>query len=83
MTGFTTYNPNQAVLPSPDDLLAARDRIVGVAHRTPLVRLDAPGAPAEIWLKLENLQPIGSFKIRGAANAMGADSGSQIWRAAS
>src|SRR5918996_554863 len=27
-------------------------------------------APAEIWLKLENLQPIGSFKIRGAANAV-------------
>jgi len=27
-------------------------------------------APAEIWLKLENLQPIGAFKIRGAANAV-------------
>ncbi len=38
--------------------------------RTPLVRLNVPDAPAEIWLKLENLQPIGSFKIRGAANAM-------------
>jgi threonine dehydratase len=38
--------------------------------RTPLVRLDAPESPAEIWLKLENLQPIGSFKIRGAANAI-------------
>jgi threonine dehydratase len=37
--------------------------------RTPLVRLDAD-APAEIWLKLENLQPIASFKIRGAANAV-------------
>jgi threonine dehydratase len=37
--------------------------------RTPLVRLHVD-APAEIWLKLENLQPIGSFKIRGAANAM-------------
>jgi threonine dehydratase len=34
------------------------------------VRLELPGAPAELWLKLENLQPIGSFKIRGAANAM-------------
>ncbi|HWN22345.1 MAG TPA: pyridoxal-phosphate dependent enzyme, partial [Gaiellaceae bacterium] len=30
----------------------------------------AVDAPAEIWLKLENLQPIGSFKIRGAANAV-------------
>jgi len=34
------------------------------------VRLDAPESPAEIWLKLENLQPIGSFKIRGAVNAI-------------
>jgi len=38
--------------------------------RTPLVRLQLDGAPAEIWLKLENLQPIGSFKLRGAANAI-------------
>jgi len=34
------------------------------------VRLQAPESPAEIWLKLECLQPIGSFKIRGAANAI-------------
>jgi threonine dehydratase len=39
--------------------------------RTPLVRLNAREAPGEVYLKLENLQPIGSFKIRGAANAMG------------
>jgi threonine dehydratase len=52
------------------EILRARERISGVAIRTPLVRLNAPDAPAEIWLKLENLQPIGSFKIRGAANAM-------------
>ena len=38
--------------------------------RSPLVRLDAPEVPAEIWLKLECLQPIGSFKLRGAANAI-------------
>jgi threonine dehydratase len=37
--------------------------------RTPLVRLQADGAPAEIYLKLENIQPIGSFKLRGAYNA--------------
>jgi threonine dehydratase len=43
--------------------------IAGTAVRTPLVRLQTD-APAEIWLKLENLQPIGSFKIRGAYNAM-------------
>ena len=35
-----------------------------------MLRLEAPDVPAEVWLKLENLQPIGSFKIRGAANAM-------------
>jgi threonine dehydratase len=45
--------------------------IVGSAIRTPLVRLNVSDAPAEIYLKLENLQPIGSFKIRGATNAMG------------
>ncbi len=38
--------------------------------RTPLVRLQVPESPAEIWLKLECLQPIGSFKLRGAANAI-------------
>jgi threonine dehydratase len=38
--------------------------------RTPLVRLHVEEAPAEIYLKLENLQPIGSFKIRGAYNAI-------------
>lgn len=49
----------------------ARGLIAGVAIRTPLVRL-APesGESAEIWLKLESLQPIGSFKIRGAAAAI-------------
>jgi threonine dehydratase len=49
---------------------AARDRIAGTAIRTPLVRMNVDDAPAEIFLKLENLQPIGSFKIRGAANAI-------------
>ncbi len=60
------------MLPSLDDIRAARNRLAGIAWRTPLVRLDLPRSPAEIWLKLENLQPIGSFKIRGAANAMAA-----------
>ena len=52
------------------EIEAARERIADVAIRTPLVRLQAPESPAEIWLKLECLQPIGSFKIRGAANAI-------------
>jgi threonine dehydratase len=49
---------------------AARERIAGTAVRTPLVRLHVEDAPAEIYLKLENLQPINSFKIRGATNAI-------------
>jgi threonine dehydratase len=49
---------------------AARERIADLAVRTPLVRLAIDDAPGEIYLKLENLQPIGSFKIRGAGNAI-------------
>ena len=52
------------------EIQAARDRIADVALRTPLVRLDAGPDGTEIFLKLETLQPIGSFKIRGAANAV-------------
>jgi threonine dehydratase len=59
------------MLPSLSDIHSARQLIADAAIRTPLVRLNAREAPAEIYLKLENLQPIGSFKIRGAKNAMG------------
>jgi threonine dehydratase len=52
------------------DIEAARKRIAGAAVRTPLVRLYADDARAEVYLKLELLQPIGSFKIRGATNAI-------------
>ena len=56
--------------PAPiDEIRAARERIAGAAIRTPLVRLNHDG-DAGIWLKLECLQPIGSFKLRGAGNAM-------------
>lgn len=51
----------------------AASAIYDVATRTPLVRLDIPGlntSGPEIYLKLESLQPIGSFKIRGACNAV-------------
>jgi len=48
----------------------ARRHVYEAAVRTPLVRLQYDEAPAEIYLKLENLQPIGSFKIRGAYNAI-------------
>ena len=53
-----------------DEIRAARERIRNVATRTPLVRLRHDAAAPEIWLKLETLQPINSFKIRGAANAV-------------
>jgi threonine dehydratase len=52
------------------EIESARARIADVAVRTPLVRLRVEDAPAEIYLKLEMLQPIGSFKIRGATNAV-------------
>ncbi len=61
------------------EIQAARERIAGAAIRTPLLRLDAD-APAEIYLKLENLQPIGSFKIRGASNAMALTPRSELER---
>ena len=53
-----------------DSITRARETLRGVAVRTPLVRLRLADVPAEIHLKLECLQPIGSFKIRGAMNAM-------------
>ena len=55
-----------------EDIRRARETIAGTAVRTPLVRLHVDDAPAEIYLKLETLQPINSFKIRGAYNAMAA-----------
>ena len=61
------------------EIEAARERIRDAAIRTPLVRLYAD-APAEIYLKLENLQPIGSFKIRGASNKMALLSRSDLAR---
>ena len=52
------------------DIEAARERVAGLAVRTPLLRLPLEAPEREIWLKLENLQPIGSFKLRGAGNAL-------------
>ena len=49
---------------------AAQARLAGGVVRTPLVPLALEGAPARIWLKFELLQPIGSFKLRGAMNAI-------------
>jgi len=54
------------------DILQARKTLRGIALHTPLVRADALSAQfgADISLKLETLQPIGAFKLRGAANAI-------------
>lgn len=49
---------------------AAAHRIADTALRTPLLRLPIDDGGRQVWLKLENLQPIGSFKLRGAGNAM-------------
>lgn len=51
-----------------NDIRAAADRIASVIVRTPLVRAPFPGVAGQVWLKAESLQPIGSFKLRGAAN---------------
>jgi len=52
------------------EIQAAAGRIAGSVLHSPLIRLNLDDAPADIYLKLENLQPIGSFKLRGAGNAI-------------
>ena len=69
----TTQNPISLT-----DIRAARERISQFVIRTPLIRLNVDDAPAEIYLKLENLQPIGSFKLRGAANAIALANAEQL-----
>lgn len=60
------------MLPSPADVLAAAHRLRGVVDRTPFLRSAslAAHAGAEVWLKCENLQRTGSFKLRGATNSL-------------
>lgn len=57
-----------------DEIKTAQERVRGIALRTPLVRWPGPSnggsAAASFYLKAENLQPIGSFKLRGAYNMM-------------
>jgi threonine dehydratase len=65
---MTAPPPTLPVPISLAEIREARLRIAAVAIRTPLVRLDVDGI--ELYAKLENLQPIGSFKVRGATNAM-------------
>jgi len=64
-TTFETVRPIELA-----EIRDARERIAGTIVRTPLVRLElGPGYP-DIRLKLENLQPINAYKLRGAANAV-------------
>lgn len=53
-----------------DEIRGAAKRIEGIILRTPLLRLEMASSEPEIWLKLENLQPINAYKLRGAANAV-------------
>src|SRR3954466_9410529 len=53
-----------------DDIREARTRLDGITVRTPLIPLERDGG--QLWLKPENLQPIGAFKIRGAYNKIAA-----------
>jgi threonine dehydratase len=52
------------------EIREARARIAGTIVRTPLVRLELGSGYPDIRLKLENLQPINAYKLRGAANAV-------------
>jgi threonine dehydratase len=64
-TTFETVRPIELA-----EIREARDRIAGTIVRTPLIRLElGPGCP-DVRLKLENLQPINAYKLRGAANAV-------------
>ncbi len=56
--------------PTLDEIRAARERIRGIVTHTPMIKLRHGRETPEIYLKLENLQPINAFKIRGGANAV-------------
>jgi threonine dehydratase len=65
------------------EIREARQRIAGIVVRTPLVRLELGPDVPDIRLKLENLQPISAYKLRGAANAVAllsaADRARGVW----
>lgn len=56
----------------------ARTRLGDTILRTPLIPLDVPGIDTSVYVKLESLQPIGSFKLRGAGNAMALATADQL-----
>jgi threonine dehydratase len=63
-------HPAALRLPTEDDVAAARNNIRGRAIRSPLLKLNADIPGTSIYIKLENLQPLGSFKIRPAVNVL-------------
>jgi threonine dehydratase len=67
---LTTLEPVRPIALS--EIRAARERIAKTIVRTPLVRLELGPEFPDIRLKLENLQPINAYKLRGAANAVAA-----------
>jgi len=73
MSAFDRKNvserPGRPRVPALDEIRAAAERIRGAAVRTPLLRIQGTSDP-EVWVKLENLQPINAFKIRGALAAV-------------
>ena len=70
----------EQTLVSLDAIREAQRRLRGVAARTPLVRMEADGLGAPLYLKAESLQPIGSFKLRGAYNKISQLSRAQLDR---
>jgi threonine dehydratase len=57
-------------IPSIDEVYAAQSRLQGIVNRTPLIKLNYEISDIEIYLKCEQFQPISSFKLRAAANAV-------------
>lgn len=74
--------PAPTALPQPADVLAAAQRLAGVAHRTPVLRSGMADEllGAQLFFKCENLQRTGSFKFRGAYNALAQLDGAQRQR---
>lgn len=72
MTGTDPPPHRRVELPSPADLESARRLVADHLPPTPTVPVRLPGVDGEVWLKLETLQPTGSFKVRGALAALAA-----------
>ncbi len=56
--------------PGIEDIRAAAERLRGLALHSPLVRFNPPDGGSDIYLKLENLQPVGAFKVRSMGNIL-------------